>query len=549
VYQYLHVGRAEDIQSHNDRKLYRFLEILPGLAAWLTLILMVVLSFLTPFFMALFIIAFDVYWLIKTVYLSLHLKVAYNKLRVNMKVNWIERLNQLSPANYQLPGLKSWQDIYHIVFLPLYKEGYEIVSASFDGLLKSNYPNSKIIPVLCWEERGGDETRQTVEAIEAKYKDKFLKFVSVMHPASPVRGKTPLKEGSSADHAFQADRTSNGTGEIPGKGSNTAYAAKYVKEHVLPRLGEEGSVLGAERVIVSNFDIDTIVFPEYFGVLTYTFLTTPDPLKASYQPIPLYVNNIWEAPSFARVVAFSATFWHTIKQERPESATTFSSHSMSWRALEDVGFWQKNMVSEDSSIFWQGFLRYNGDYRVVSLYYPVSMDANVAPTTLGTLKNVYKQQRRWAYGVENVPYFLFGFIKNKLIPLKKKLYYGFIVTEGNHSWATNAIILFLLGWLPVMVGGPEFNRTVLSFNLPYLTRTIMTLAMLGLVSSAVLSMALLPPRPPQFGRFKHFLMVIQWLLFPATTILLGSIPALDAQTRLMLGRYMGFWVTPKSRKF
>ncbi|HXK41013.1 MAG TPA: glycosyltransferase family 2 protein [Candidatus Paceibacterota bacterium] len=527
-YPYLHIGRAGDIRDGKDRKLYRFLEILPGLSAWLTLVLIVILSFLAPFFMALFIIAFDIYWLIKTVYLSLHLRVAYNKLRENSKINWLDKLNTLSPSAYEILNtkyniqIKSWQDIYQIIFLPLYKESYEIVSASLGGLLKTNYPKSKMMIVLCWEERGGDETRQVAEAIEKNYKNDFLEFMSVMHPAG-------LPD------------------EIPGKGSNTAYAAGYVREHVVPRLNG-GSTSAAGRIIVSNFDIDTVVSPEYFGVLTYTFLTTPDPLRASYQPIPLYVNNIWEAPSFARVVAFSATFWHTIKQERPESATTFSSHSMSWQALEDVGFWQKNMVSEDSRIFWQCFLRYNGSYRVVSLYYPVSMDANVAPTTLGTLKNVYKQQRRWAYGVENVPYFLFGFIKNKLIPLKKKLYYGFIAAEGNHSWSTNAVILFLLGWLPVVVGGPEFNKTVLSFNLPYFTRTIMTLAMLGLVSSAVLSIVLLPPRPPQFGRFKHFLMILQWLLFPITTILLGAIPALDAQTRLMIGRYMGFWVTPKSRR-
>ena len=175
--------------------------------------------------------------------------------------------------------------------------------------------------VLCWEERGGDETRQVVEAVERKYKNKFLEFISVMHPAGL-------------------------TGEIPGKGSNTVYSAKVIKESLVDRLE-----IPHDKVIVSNFDIDTVIYPEYFGILTHTFLTTPNPLKASYQPIPLYVNNIWEASSFARVVAFSATVWHTIKQERPESATTFSSHSMSWQALEDVGFWQKNMVSEDSRIF------------------------------------------------------------------------------------------------------------------------------------------------------------------------------------------------------
>ena len=516
-YPYLHFGQAKDIQSSRDRRLYRFLEVLPGLSAWSTLILIIVMSFLTPFFMALFIIAFDVYWLIKTVYLSFHLKVAYNKLRANMKINWLERLDSLQPTAYSLQQIKSWQDIYHITFLPLYKESYEIVSASVEGLVRSNYPKSKIVVVLCWEERGGDNARQVAEAVEIKYKNEFLEFISVMHPAGLA-------------------------GEIPGKGSNTAYAAQVISKSLVDRLN-----IPHGKIIVSNFDIDTVIYPEYFLTLTYTFLTTSSPLRCSYQPVPLYINNIWEAPSFARVVAFSATFWHTIKQERPDSATTFSSHSMSWQALEDVGFWQKNMVSEDSRIFWQCFLRYDGDYRVVSLYYPVSMDANVAPTTSETLKNIYKQQRRWAYGVENVSYFLFGFIKNKLIPLRKKLYYGFIVAEGNHSWATNAIMLFILGWLPVIVGGTEFNRTVLSFNLPYLTRLIMTFAMLGLVSSAVLSIVLLPPRPPKFGRFKHVFMVLQWILFPFTTILLGAFPALDAQTRLMFGKYMRFWVTPKSR--
>lgn len=517
MHSYLHVGRASDIQDTKDRKLYRLLEILPGLSAWITFVLIILLSFLTPFFMALFIIAFDVYWLIKTIYLSLHLRVAYNKLKANTKVNWLERLNSLLPMAYSLQHLKSWQDIYHIVFLPLSKESYGVASACFEGLVKSNYPKSRMIVVLSWEERTGDSTREVAGAVEKNYKNEFLEFLSIMHPAGL-------------------------SGEIPGKGSNTAYAASVVKTNLVDRLG-----LPKDRIIVSNLDIDTVVYPEYFGVLTHTFLTTLDPLKASYQPIPLYVNNIWEAPSFARVVAFSATFWHTIKQERPESATTFSSHSMPWIALEDAGFWQKNMVSEDSRIFWQCFLRYDGNYRVISLYYPVSMDANVAPGTLETIKNVYKQQRRWAYGAENIPYFLFGFVKNKLIPLRKKLYYGFVVVEGNHSWATNSIMLFLLGWLPVIVGGSEFNRTVLSFNLPYLTRTIMTFAMLGLVSSAVLSIILLPPRPPKFGRFRHLLMLIQWILFPATTILLGAIPALDAQTRLMFGRYMGFWITPKSR--
>ncbi len=517
MYDYLHVGRATDLTNKKDRRFYRALEIMPGFLAWATIVLVVVLSIFAPVFMAIFIIIFDVYWLIKTIYLSLHLRVSYRKLKQNLKINWLDKLNQLKIENYKLKTIKSWQDVYHFIFLPIYKEDYFTIVSTMEGLLKTSYPKSKMVVVICWEERGGKKTEEVVREVGRNYKNSFLDFVSIMHPA-------------------------NLSNEIPGKGSNTAYAAKIVKESII-----DDRRIPYEHILVSNFDIDTIVSPEYFGVLTYTFLTTENPLRASYQPIPLYINNIWEAPSFARVVAFSATFWHTIKQEKSETATTFSSHSMSFQALADVGFWQKNMVSEDSRIFWQCFLRYDGEYEVVPLYYPVSMDANVAPTFFQTIKNVYKQQRRWGYGVENVPYFLFGFSKNKEIPLEKKLYRGFTAVEGFHSWATNALIIFLLGWLPVILGGTEFNRTVLSFNLPYLTRLIMTLSMFGLVSTAVLSIILLPPRPLKYGKFKYFWMIVQWVLFPVTTIGLGLFPGLDAQTRLMFGKYMGFWVTPKSR--
>ena len=41
------------------------------------------------------------------------------------------------------------------------------------------------------------------------------------------------------------------------------------------------------KVIVSNFDIDTCVHPQYFPYLTYKYLTHPNPTHASYQPIAI----------------------------------------------------------------------------------------------------------------------------------------------------------------------------------------------------------------------------------------------------------------------
>src|SRR3989344_7448153 len=512
---YTKLSKSLDLSDKKERFLYRLFEVLPGFLAWLTLFLIIFLSFVAPAFTAVFIILFDIYWLIKTVYLSFHLRYAYRKLRQNLTIDWLERLEKLPVTDYKLQEVKSWQDIYHLIILPRYKEGRELVTASIESILNSAYPKTKIILVLAQEARAGIEENKLGYELEKEYGSNFFQFLVTEHP-------------------------DNLQGEITGKGSNAAYAGKIAKEKIIDALG-----IKYNHVIVSNFDIDTVAPNHYFSLLTYLYLTTQDSLHTSYQPIPLYTNNIWEAPALARVVAFSATFWHTIQQERPERLTTFSSHSMPFQALVDVNFWQTNMVSEDSRIFWQCFLRYDGHYRVTPMFYPVAMAANVTPAFWQTIKNIYKQQRRWGFGVENVPYFFFGFYKNKLIPLKKKLYYIFNILEGFHSWATNAVIIFLLGWLPVVVGGSKFNQSVLSLNLPQFTRVIMSLAMIGLISSAVLSVVLLPPRPLHYRRFKYLWMVLQWILFPITTIILGALPGLEAQTRLMLGKYLGFWVTPK----
>jgi hypothetical protein len=177
------------------------------------------------------------------------------------------------------------------------------------------------------------------------------------------------------------------------------------------------------------------------------------------------------------------------------------------------------------------------------------MDANMAPTFWGTMKNIYKQQRRWGWGVENIPYMLEGFSKDKTIPGAKKRYWAFNSIEGFHSWATNALIIFALGWLPLALGGRHFGHSILSYNLPHITRFIVTLSMVGVASSAILSVMLLPKKPGGLGITDYLIFVLQWALMPFTLIIFGAFPGLEAQTRLMLGgKYkLGFWVTPKGR--
>jgi hypothetical protein len=306
--------------------------------------------------------------------------------------------------------------------------------------------------------------------------------------------------------------------------------------------------LNYDKILVSVFDIDTIIYPDYFFCLTHKFLTVQNPYRASYQPIPVYHNNIWEASFFARISASSNTFWQMMQQIRQEKLATYSSHSMTWRALADIDFWSTTMVSEDSRIFWHCFCYYRGDYRVEPLHYPVSMDVCMGGSWMETAKNLYKQQRRWGWGVENLPYLMFNAVKNwHVIPRGKMISRILVQVYGFHSWATNALIIAVIGWMPLILGGDRFRATVLSTNLPFVSRTLMIIAMVGLLFSSVISTLLLPPRPKNYNIFKKLFLLLEWALLPITIIVFGSVPGLEAQTRLMFGKYLGFFVTPKKR--
>jgi hypothetical protein len=248
-----------------------------------------------------------------------------------------------------------------------------------------------------------------------------------------------------------------------------------------------------------------------------------------------------------RVIAYSSSFWQMIQQEQPEKLATFSSHAVLFAPLREAGYWQRNVVSEDSRIFWNLFVHFDGNFRVVPMAYPVSMDANAAPTLRRTMLQIYKQHRRWTYGVENVAYLLYTFTKNPRIPLGRRVKFALYQIEGFWSLATHPLILFFFGWLPLIIGGPVFNGSVLSYNLPHIARTFLTIAMLGLVLSAALCMNLVPARPGGVPRIRRATMVLQWVLVPITMVVFSSIPGLESQLRLMTGRYLGFWVTPKNR--
>lgn len=497
-----------------DKTKFRLLEMVPASILWSTFILAIVLSFIKPLWVIFFIIVFDLFWVYRVTYFVFYMGFAWTRYRKSIKTDWLKKLEDI-------PGRDK---ILHTIFLPTYNESIDVLKATLDSLLSTDYPADKMIVILGFEERAGmDEVNKKKAFFEKNYSEKFYKLLLTVHP-------------------------DNLEGEIKAKGANANWMGHRVQEYI-----DEHNIK-YEDVIVSYFDCDTRVHKKYFSALTYMYLTHPTPTRTSFQPVALYNNNIWESPVAMRVTAFATVFWLMTELMRPERLYTFSSHSMSFKALVDVGFWQKDIVTDDSRIFLQCFMHYNGDYAVTPMYVPVSMYTVLSDKTWESYKALYKQMRRWAWGVEHFPYMVWNFRKRKgRISFFKKFRYLFNITEGMYSWASAPILIFILGRLPLWVENTYYfeaseAKSFFVQNAPFILEKLMIIAMIGIFVSALFSLLLLPKRPSKYPFTKSIVMFLQWILLPITLILFGSLPAIEAQTRLFLGKYLGFFVSPKSGK-
>jgi len=494
---------------NGQNKIKRFFEILPGSLSWGILLFFIVLAVIKPVLCAVLIIIFDFYWIIRTTYLTTLLVIAHHRLYKERNRDWLMDCKAL-PSGKECPGP------YHLVIFPAYKEGPEILRPSFEALRTCDYPKEKMIVVLALEERN-TKAKDTAAIIEAEFKKDFFVFLTTFHPDNiPLESRT--------------------------KGANATWAAKKAKELL------DDKKIPYENVIISCFDADTCVDKKYFSCLTYHFLISDKPHQASYQPIPVYNNNIWEAPSFARLVEISSSFCQMIESMRLEKFVTFSSHSMSFKTLVDIDYWPVNMVSDDSVIYWKAFLFYNGDYRVVPLYITVSMDVAYSHNLFKTVAIQYKQKRRWAWGVENLPFVVAGFLEHKDISFLTKIRRSFQLLESHVTWAIWSILLFLLAPLPLLLGGAFFNQMSIGYNLPKITGLLLNFTLASSLAWIILSRTILPPRPKYINWFKNVIMILEWGIVPFVILILGSAPALDAQTRLMLAKYMEFNPTTKIKK-
>jgi len=513
---------------------YRFFEILPGALSWLLLAAPLLLSLINVTFAAFFILAYILIYFTRSIAVDIRALSGYKTMRDHAKLDWSVLLSEVESGEVadahakrpkwhyenllrlrvQPPILKP-TELYHAIILATYNESLDVLDPTIQSVLHSNYDMKRVIFILAYEERGGEATeKQSLELIR-NYGKHFHYASAVKHP-------------------------SNIPGEVIGKGGNVTYAGRYLQQYL------EKQGIDPIKVVVTTLDADNRPDKMYLPALSYLYSVAPDPVRASYQPLPMFTNNIWDAPAPMRVIATGNNFFYIVLTQRPHLERNFSAHAQSMRALIDMDFWSVRTIVEDGHHFWRSYFYYDGDYRVYPLSIPIYQDAVLSNTYLKTLKAQFIQLRRWTYGASDVAYIANqGFFKKNQVPKFDMTIKLLRTLEGHVSWAAGSLLLAFAAFIPVLINPQNYAAN----ELPLIVSRIQTIGLVGILSSLFVALKTLPPRPQRYRRHRSLFMLLQWAYLPVTTIAYGSLAALYSQTRLMFGWYLTkFDVTDKAVK-
>ena len=526
--------KSLEIPLGKRTKQYRFFEILPGLLSYGAIILLIVLSFLNTVLASAYLLLIVLTALVRAVGIAYHTIKGNKELKRACAVNWHARLMELGDAEASYKKLKDKNykeyefsnhkenllaiasnpkkypkpdEIINAVIITAYTEPFDVIEPTIKALTKVTYDKKNLLIFFAYEERGGEAIEATVKKLKSLYGDQFMDFVLSKHPKDLPN-------------------------EVVGKGGNITYAGHRLKEYC------DRNKIAYDKVIVTTLDCDNRPHPKYFDAVAYEYIVNENRNNMSYQPVSLFINNIWDVPAPMRVLATGNSFWNIISSVRPHTLRNFASHSQPLKALVGMNFWSVRTIVEDGHQYWRSYFYFKGNYTVQPILVPIYQDAVLSGTLKKTLKDQFKQLRRWSYGASDIAYVAMNiFTKDRDVPLMPALGRFIRLLDGHVTLACISFLVAFGGWVPLIVN-PRASMLIAAQQLPDAISKIQQVAMLGIIVTIVISFQIIPKRPARYKWTKSIFMFTQWILMPVTAILYSALAAYVAQTRLMFGKYL-----------
>ena len=488
----------------------RLLEAAPGLVTWTLLLapawIPLIFASTGAFVVAVAVLLFDAYWFVRSFMVITGVWSTYLKMRRDMSIDWLARCREAVPEGSPDP-----LSFYHLSVIPTYTEPYHVLEATVRAIVEANYPKElKLVGIIT---RVTDKPGwANVDRLRQQFGDQLGGFFHIKDPMEP-----PL---------------------VPGKSA----AMNWGGRDMVRRLRELGFDL--RHVLLTDLDSDYRVHPQYFPWISYHHAREPLRDFVIWQPVPVFHNNIWEVPTAVRVMSASTTQWQMFLHTRPHRLVAFSSYTCSLQFVHEVGYWDKDVIPEDSRFYWKSFFTYGSRFRVRSVWLPLYGDSPQSRDYAATHLSQYNQIKRWAWGITDIPYVLKRIPKHPEIPLWLRLRRFSNLFINHLNWIFLPVLLMFGASMPVWVS-VDFSITDLGQNLWTWSSTILGVTLSTVVALIVLEHKMLPPKPAHWSRLHRMAIYAQYLTYPVVGLMLSVLPALEAHTRLLLGKYLEYRVTEK----
>lgn len=491
----------QTVFSRYPIKTRRLLELLPGIVSWTLILFPIWGSLLIPVVLAYFIIFFDVYWLYKSISLTILSFIGTNKIKDAEKKNWLKKAQELP----------NFQKMYHVVVIPNFKEKGEKLRETLLSLSKQTFPTKRLVVVLAMEERESD-AKEKSGALVKEFEKTFGYIFATFHPDIH--------------------------GEVKGKSSNESFGAKVAYEKLV-----KTKKIDIDFSTISSVDADSIFDPQYFSFLTFAFLSDGKPHNKFWQSANVTYNNFWQIPAPIRVTNFFGSLWRTALLVQKDKLVPNSTYSISFKLLSEIGFWDTDVIPEDYRIFFKAFFAKKGQVWVEPIFLKTSMDSPHSTTYVKSLKSSYDQLHRWSWGVSDDWLFIKWWFTVEGVPFWRKTTLLYHVLLDHFLWPVNWFIITVAANIIPFVN-PGFTRTTLGYRMPQLAGSILTLCLFGTLTMIVIDYRN-RPHAKNVSKLKQFLFPLEFVLLPIAGFFLATLPAIISHTQLMLGKRIEYKVTEK----
>lgn len=482
--------------------LWRALEIVPPALVWMVITAPVWAAILVPDLLGIFLGAFSAYWLWRSVQFATCVVVGAWRLRAWQARDWAAEAGVL-------PG---YDEIQHLVIIPTCGESEDILVDTLHHLALQTVPLDRVAVVLAFEERDRQAPLRA-RLLSQRFGSLFRELLVTFHP--------------------------DVAGEVKGKSANLAWAARRAEEELIRR-----GRLAPDGLLISVLDADSRLHRGYLAAVAHQALSHPKGRLHIFQPAILFYANHWRLPAPLRALNSVYSLYELSRMVPSHSLVTQSTYSLSWRAAREVGFWDVDVIPEDSHMFFKVFFHFGRSVKVRPIFLPVYADAAEGPTLWRTLVNQYLQILRWAWGISDVPYVVTRALRARHIPWPTRLARVAWYVEEHMVWPSHWFIL-TLGGLVAPLLNPAYARSALGSWQVSITQALLAISIPCLVVVLLADWRLRPEHPDGESVLDVLVGWSAFFLLPLVSLPLSTLPALDAHTRLMFGRYLEYRVTEK----